>query len=173
MPESSAAGLTASPVRLPWGRDEEHADQRQHNREYLKHAGAALLLDADDQQDDDGGDVLQNRAHACAGQLDRQKVGELAAADARQTVDQQVNGVARIFPDVPRVKKRFAVLYKKESAQDQPRQKQPDGHEPGRIHPLAGEQVLPHAARNAPARRAAHRQGGAFYAVRHCVAPLL
>ena len=46
MPETSAAGLTASPVRLPW------VVMRKTP------AGAALLLDADDQQDDDGGDVL-------------------------------------------------------------------------------------------------------------------
>ena len=52
MPETSAAGLTAV------GRDEENAHQRHQDRTDLKHAGAALLLDADDQQDDDGGNVL-------------------------------------------------------------------------------------------------------------------
>lgn len=58
MPETSAAGLTASPGQAAVGRDEEHAHQRQRDRTDLKHAGAALLLDADDQQDNDRGDVL-------------------------------------------------------------------------------------------------------------------
>ena len=58
MPETSAAGLTASPVRLPWVVMRKTPPQRQQDRTDFKHAGAALLLDADHQQDDDGGDVL-------------------------------------------------------------------------------------------------------------------
>ena len=102
-PDASAAGLTAV------GRDEENAHQRQQDRTDLKHPRLAPLLDANHQQNNDRGEVLQDRPHARTGQLDRQKIGELAAADTGQTVNQQVNGIARIFPYIPRIKKHFAV----------------------------------------------------------------
>ena len=73
------------------GRDKEHAHQRQQDGENLKHPRPAPLLDADHQQNNDRGEVLQDRPHARAGQLDRQEIGELAAADARQAVNQQIN----------------------------------------------------------------------------------
>ncbi len=63
----------------------------------FKQTRPALLLDADHQQNDDGGEVLQNGAHARAGKLDGQEVGELAAADARQTVNEQIHGRLRGF----------------------------------------------------------------------------
>ena len=96
------------------GRDKEHPHQRQQDGENLKHPRPAPLLDADHQQNNDRGEVLQDRPHARTGQLDRQKIGELAAADARQAVNQQVNDVARIFLEIPWVKQHFAVFDKKE-----------------------------------------------------------
>ena len=91
------------------GRDEEHPHQRQQDGKNLKHPRPAPLLGADHQQNNDRGEVLQDRPHARTGQLDRQKIGELAAADTGQTVNQQVNGIARIFPYIPRIKKHFTI----------------------------------------------------------------
>ena len=59
------------------------------------------------------------------------------------------------------------MIEKVEAAQKQPRQEQSDGHQPGGIHVLPREEVLPHAAGHTPARRAAHGQAGAFYPIRH------
>ena len=152
---------------------QKHADEGQQNTANFKQTRPAVLLDADHQQDDDGGEVLQNGAHARAGKLDGQKVGELAAAYARQAVNEQIQQVAGIFLRVPRVEQHPAVLDKVERAQDQPSQKQPDRHQPGGVHVFAGEQVLSHAARNTPACRTTHRQAGTFYTVRHFTFPLL
>ena len=58
MPETSAAGLTASPVRLPWVVMRKTPTSASTIENISKHAGAAPLLDADHQQNDDGGDVL-------------------------------------------------------------------------------------------------------------------
>lgn len=53
MPETSAAGLTASPVRLPWVVMRKTPTSASKIEQTSNTRGRALL-DADDQQDDDG-----------------------------------------------------------------------------------------------------------------------
>lgn len=71
-PDASAAGLMGKVGQAAVGRDKEHPHQRQQDGENLKHPRPAPLLDADHQQNNDRGEVLQDRPHASAGQLDRQ-----------------------------------------------------------------------------------------------------
>ena len=130
----------------------------------LKQPRRTLLLDADHQQNQHGGKILQNGAHTGAGKLDGQKVGELAKADASQAIDHKV---ARVAPAAPGVHQLAPVAHTVIDAQNHTGQKQPDGHQPGGIHALAGKQILPHAAGNTPAHAAEHCQQSAFYAIRH------
>ena len=122
------------------------------------------VLDADHQQNQHGGKILQNGAHTGAGKLDGQKVSELAKADASQAIDHKV---ARVAPAAPGVHQLAPVAHTVIDAQNHTGQKQPDGHQPGGIHALAGKQILPHAAGNTPAHAAEHCQQSAFYAIRH------
>lgn len=101
---------------------------------------------------------------ARAGKLDGQKVGELAKADASQAIDHKV---ARVAPAAPGVHQLAPVAHTVIDAQNHTGQKQPDGHQPGGIHALAGKQILPHAAGNTPAHAAEHCQQSAFYAICH------
>ena len=82
------------------GGQHKYTTQRQHNGEHLKQPRRTLLLDADHQQNQHGGKILQNGAHTGAGKLDGQKVGELAKADASQAIDHKV---ARVAPAAPGV----------------------------------------------------------------------
>ena len=146
------------------GGQHKYTTQRQHNGEHLKQPRRTLLLDADHQQNQHGGKILQNGAHTGAGKLDGQKVGELAKADASQAIDHKV---ARVAPAAPGVHQLAPVAHTVIDAQNHTGQKQPDGHQPGGIHALAGKQILPHAAGNTPAHAAEHCQQSAFYAIRH------
>ena len=104
---------------------QKHADEGQQNAANFKQTRPAVLLDADHQQDDDRGEVLQNNgAHARAGKLDGQKVGELAATYARQAVNEQIQQVAGIFLSAFHGSNSIlrASLHKVERAQDQPSQ---------------------------------------------------
>ena len=74
------------------------------------------------------------------------KIEELAGAHPSQAVDQQINGIAAALPGG---KQLFSVSHQIIAAHQQPGQKQPDGYQPGGIHPLAGEQVLADAAGDA------------------------